>query len=745
MLIGRRCIVTRHRCYRTASTVSLRNKGDDDLVRQVFDAPVSSWRKGLSNTLQRRTGLFGNQYLRTPEGFPRFARDSLRRAEYIAEYVSAHHASMSSPSVIKAFDRLSDTLCSVLDLAEFVRNSHPDRLYIDAAEEAYSILHGFMNTLNTHTGLFSALSHISNTPERAQSLNSQENAVLDVLLSDFYRSGVHLDASSRTKFVELSTAISQLERKVFTDYAPARSEILLPVADAKGLWPSFNTGMMSKDGRSIRVPTQGWEAESALQRLDKGEARKTLMEAMYAPRPDQIENMDSLFKSRAHLAQVVGQECYGTSMLSRQMAKSPQQVEAFLLNSAKGIMAQAESELQLLAELKRRHLQLDTVPELHRWDEDYYSALSIRNGKHRASPDLTPFLSVGTVIQGLSRLFEQLYGVRFVAREPVAGEVWHPDVRRLDVVSEQDGLIGILYCDLFSRSGKDSGLAAHFTVRCGRRTDEGAVLPGEESIDNGMLQGTISGKQYQLPVIALQCDFSPAASNSFASLSFHEVNTLFHEMGHAMHSMLGTTEFQTVSGTRVAADFVELPSQIMESFAEHPSVWPLFARHHKTDQVAPPAQLEQAFKSTTHFPGLTKYRQLVRSLLDQRVHSPIAIDANFSSTHSLQDINRELRLAGTCSTDQTLPWHVQFTHLAGYGATYYSYTFDASLATKIFSTLFKHDPLSRESGEKFRSEALRHGGSKDPWRCLADVLDDPSLSLGDQAAMTKVGSWQVSG
>lgn len=741
---------------RSASSLSPQNRADDDLLRQIFDAPTTTWRKSLKLPFSLQTGLFGNVYLTSPDGFPRFATDSLRKAELLAHYVSENHASMPSRLVVKAFDRLSDTLCSVLDLAEFVRNAHPDTRYIKAAEQAYGILHEFMNTLNTHTGLFAALSHISDTRERLKELTDQEAAVLEILLADFHRSGVHLDGPSRAKFVHLSTQIAQAERKAFTDHDPQAKDILLPVAKAAGLWPNPNHGMMTADGHSIKIPTTGWEADSAMQRLDNSSSRKDLLAAIQKPRDDQLANLDFLFKARGELAHVVGQESYGASILRRQMAKSPEQVEAFLLNLAQKIRPQAQTEWKMLTELKRKHKQLESDPVLHRWDEDYYSAMHMRRHSQRPSADLSPYLSVGTVIQGLSRLFEQLYGIRFVAAELQAGEGWHPDVRRLDVMCEQQGRIGSLYCDLFSRSGKSPGLAAHFTVRCGRLLETDSLLPDEETIATGMLQGQINGKNYQLPVIALQCDFAPAMGNTFASLSFHEVSTLFHEMGHAIHcrsplfcpciraddlAMLGITDYQTVSGTRVVADFVELPSQIMESFAASPSVWPLFARHYRDDTPAPVELLNQTINNSSHLQGLSKYRQFMRSLLDQHYHSSRATLPGFDSTLTLASLERDFGLSPV--DDPVNPWQVQFTHLAGYGGTYYSYIFDKAMADKIYNKIFSQDPLSRRSGENFKNNLLRHGGSRDAWQCLADVLDEPGLASGDKEAMRRVGQWAL--
>lgn len=205
--------------------------------------------------------------------------------------------------------------------------------------------------------------------------------------------------------------------------------------------------------------------------------------------------------------------------------------------------------------------------------------------------------------------------------------------------------------------------------------------------------------------------------------------------------MLGTTAYQTISGTRVAADLVELPSQIMESFAESPPVWPLFARHHTTDVVAPADLLRSTVAWSTHLSGIARHRQFVRALLDQRFHSHLACRDDFDSTAILADLSRTYGLWDP--RDPTFAWQVGFTHLAGYGGTYYSYIFDKAIADRIWIERFERDPLSREAGERFKERLLRHGGGRDPWVCLADVLDEPALAEGDAAAMAMVGQWSL--
>jgi intermediate peptidase len=180
----------------------------------------------------------------------------------------------------------------------------------------------------------------------------------------------------------------------------------------------------------------------------------------------------------------------------------------------------AEANLQPLKEDKQ---QFEGNAPFQVWDRNFYQSRyeRIHQNRHNLYSDpLSPFLSVGTVIQGLSRLFIRLYGIKFVPKETQPGEVWHEDVRRLDVYNE-NGLIGAMYCDIFQRLGKELSPPAHYTIRCSRRVDH-------EDDDAIIRDG------YQLPIIALVCDFSrPGSRPSF--LSWTEVETLFHEMGHALH------------------------------------------------------------------------------------------------------------------------------------------------------------------------------------------------------------------
>ena len=177
-----------------------------------------------------------------------------------------------------------------------------------------------------------------------------------------------------------------------------------------------------------------------------------------------------------------------------------------------------------LEPLRADKLQTEGNALFQMWDRDFYNTRYLRRHIHEHNlleNPITPYLSVGTVIRGLSRLFTRLFGIRLVPKETPPGEVWHPDVRRLDVFDEK-GKIGVIYCDLFYRPGQRQSPPAHYTIRCSRRVDPGEV------------EDALTRDGYQLPIIALKCDFFKDNQGT-GFLTWQEVETLFHEMGHAMH------------------------------------------------------------------------------------------------------------------------------------------------------------------------------------------------------------------
>jgi intermediate peptidase len=726
------------------------SKHDDRTLRQIFDSP-ELWKEfSQASKAGKNIGLFQNRYLTEPKGFEEFANTSLQKAKKLVEKVLGASTVEQYQQLVQDLDRLSDLLCRVIDLSDFVRATHPDPRIQTAAVKAYAMMFEYMNVLNTTTGLAKQLDVAIKQPQEPGRWCEQEKMVADILKRDFAKSAIDLPRAERERFVTLSQEISEVGPD-FVDYmAPAKDHLTFPSSKLKGMDPML-VRQFTQWGQ-VTLPAVGGTPNAALRTVrDEDVRREIFMASRTSSRPT-LERLQTLLRKRAELAKLSNFESYAHLTLEDKMAKSPESVDGFLKAFSRDNRPIVESELALLTQAKIRET---SNRNLQPWDKEYYMSHILSSVRSRSrNPDfLSSYFSLGRVMQGLSRLFTRLYGIRFVPHETLPGETWNSDVRRLDIVSEDHGHVAVLYCDLFSRPGKSPN-PAHFTLRCSREItsselDEASLTSNltsaSEAANDGMAISTSpEGKIMQLPTIALICDFStPTSSKKPSLLSFSEVTTLFHEMGHAIHSILGRTNFQNVSGTRCATDFAELPSVLMEHFAADPDVLGLFAEHFETGQKLPFEMVEEKLILDGKFEGADVENQILLSMLDQSYHSALPLERGFNTTQIYHNIQKEYGVMppdpeGTC-------WQGFFGHLFGYGGTYYSYLFDRVLARRVWSQVFEAGKgggaVNRTNGERFKEGVLRWGGARDPWRCLSDVLRDGRLERGGKEAMGLVGSW----
>ncbi|TAQ84984.1 hypothetical protein B7494_g6692 [Chlorociboria aeruginascens] len=730
-------------------------KHDDRTLRSIFDSP-GFWNEFSYSARQghkgRSLGLFQNRYLTEPQGFKEFANVSMEKAKRIVERIRKASSVEEYKRVVRDMDRLGDLLCRVVDISDFVRVTHPDPRIQTAATEAYGMMFEFMNILNTTTDLNSQLTVAMQMPEVIASWSQEEACVAETLRTDFVKSAIDLPRAERERFVTLSQEISEAGPTFVDNMAPERAKVSFPSSRLKGMDPVL-VRQLTKWGQTS-IPTLGSPATLALRTVQDEDVRKDIYMAIRTSSRQTIERLEDLLTKRVELAKLSKYESYAHLALGDKMAKTPESVDRFLQALSAENKKSVELEMSELVKAKTSDSNALTST-LQAWDRGYYTTqiLSSFPSRTRKSDFLSSYFSLGTVMQGLSRLFTHLYGIRFVPHETMPGETWNSDVRRLDVVSETDGHVAVLYCDLFSRHGKSPN-PAHFTLRCSREitqieleeaksSNNTLFASPEESANDGMAFSASSGVLKQLPTIALICDFATSPDKRPSLLSFNEVQTLFHEMGHAIHSILGRTSFQTVSGTRCATDFAELPSVLMEHFAADPTVLALFARHYQTDEPLPHGLVAERLILNKRFEGADAEDQILLSMVDQAYHSSLPLQASFNTTQIFLDIQRE---HGVLPPDPPgTSWQGFFGHLFGYGSSYYSYLFDRVLAKRIWRVVFKSGHASasidRGNGERMKESVLKWGGSRDPWKCLAEVLQDSRVEGGDEKAMGLVGSW----
>jgi intermediate peptidase len=738
--------------------LSASGKTDDDALRKVFDnAPFwDSFRRGASKA--KPAGIIGNKYLTHPEGFVDFVTITIQRCNAVVQKVSQAETVEEFKYMVKDLDKLSDLLCRVIDLADFVRSTHPNRRFQAMAVKAYHTVFQYMNQLNTTPILYNQLKKASDIPEVFESWTEEERIVARILMEDFARFGIGLDDATRERLVDLSGEIAEVGSQFVEGMTPETLTLKFDSKRMKGLDPNLAKAL-TKWGET-KISTMHHESQAVLRFVEDADVRRETYSAIRTASKSSIARLEKMLKLRAELAQLSGYETFAHMTLENKMAKTPHAVDTFLKALYEDSRPSVLADLEELTELKRSDAHQHNFPDrINAWDKFYYTQkmLATMEGhyKQRTPDSLSAYFSVGTVLQGISRLFTQLYGVRLVPHETAPGEVWEDGVRRLDVMSDTEGRIAVLYCDLFSRPGKTPN-PAHFTLRCSREILSSELeemqhmqhrfdSPIEAATDGMFVSYNAERNTYfQLPTIALICDFSKPASPRPTLLNIHDVRTLFHEMGHALHSILGRTALQNVSGTRCATDIAELPSVLMEHFAFCPHVLGLYARHWETDAPLPMQALEKRIAIDNRNGYTDLESQILLAMLDQAYHSTNPLDPKFNSTNVYHDVYN--RYASVPEPKNTT-WQGFFGHLFGYGATYYSYLFDRAIAAKIWKDVFQEGKgegsLNRENGELYKNELLKWGGGRDGWQCLAGVLKDEKLAEGGERAMREVGRWGI--
>ncbi|GMM27743.1 metalloendopeptidase [Martiniozyma asiatica (nom. inval.)] len=678
----------------------------------------------FSTSLSRKA-LFGNPYLSSPKGLQRFTNETLVHAKALTSHLLTNSDNVS---YIRDLDRLSDMLCRVIDLCEFIRVAHPNSSFVKVAEDSHNIMFEYMNVLNTSFGLFKRLDDIVKNEQIWNSLSDEEKSVGKLLHLDFLKSGINMNDETKNKFIELSSYIALIGQEFNNGVnEPKETQIVIP----RGNWkdndiPSDYKKYVSKswDG-SLKIPIYGSTPFGILSTTPNRTIRKLIWSGLHSVPDSQLQLLQSMLKGRSALSMIMGSDNYAEYSLMDKMAESSENVMKFLMQLKQKLEPKVKLEIEKLTSFDPQLSQLDPI-QIKPWDRDYLIANYLSKQKSQNIVDLSKYFSLNTVMNGLSNLFYSIYGIKFKNVELNEEDTWHKDVKKIEAIDKNGQKIGNLYLDLYHRLNKTSH-PAHFTVVCSRQiapvelTDQFSW--SEKSVE------TISqsnGDIYQLPSICLVCNYSPDLNTGETFLSIDQIGTLFHEMGHAMHSLLGRTKLHNVSGTRCVTDFVELPSILNETFAKDIRVLCWMGKHYKTGESVEihKSALEQHLRNEALLKYTESYSQVKMALLDQLVHSNAPVDG---SPNEIVEMYHQLERK-TYFADDISNWPGKFGHLFTYGSLYYSYLLDRSLADHVWDKLFEKDPWCRKGGEKFRMEVLEWGGSRDAWKCVDKVVGD-NLSM----------------
>ncbi|KAM9389852.1 mitochondrial intermediate peptidase [Phaethornis superciliosus] len=647
-------------------------------VGAAFDAKQQQQRQARG----RETGLFGVPELSCPEGFQEAQDKALQESEQLVQKACS---TPPGPETVMIFDQLSDALCRVADLADFVKIAHPDFAFREAAEEACRNIGTVVEKLNTDVELCQSLRRLLADEVVMSSLDPETRRVAELFMFDFEISGIHLDEEKRKKAVNLHVRILDLCNEFLIGTH-------LPNKIDKHVLPEHIRYNFTAEGNYLQVAGLHADCPDDL-------VREAAYKIFLYPNAEQLGRLEELLASRNSLAQLVGYNTFAHRALQGTMAKDPETVRQFLEKLSDQLSKRTQKDFEIMTKMKMKLNPHNS--KLMPWDHPYYSG-ALRAERYNVDPGLyCPFFSLGACMEGLNSLFSKLLGISLYAEQTQRGEVWSEDVRKLAVVHETEGLLGYIYCDFFQRPDKPHQ-DCHFTVRGGRLKENG---------------------EYQLPVVVLMLSLPHSARGAPTLLSPGMMENLFHEMGHAMHSMLGRTRYQHVTGTRCSTDFAEVPSILMEYFANDYRVVNQFARHYKTGQPLPKNMVSRLCESKKVCAAADMQLQVFYAALDQIYHGKHPLKK--STTEILKETQE--KIYGLPYVPNTA-WQLRFSHLVGYGAKYYSYLMSRAVASMVWKQCFAQNPFDRAMGERYRREMLAHGGGKEPILMVQAMLQkSPSV------------------
>ena len=651
------------------------------------------WQQRTSTQIQS-TGLFDNTTLSKPDGFQTSAHEAIRKSMLLVDEINSR-AGSPGIEIIDKMDELSDTLCRVADLAECIRQVHPDQEVMGRAQEACLEISNYVEQLNTNTGLHRALRALMDHKEFGN-YDEVTRRTAEVFMHDFEISGIHLESTLREELVQLNSQILELS---YLFSKNATLPVHVPASDC----PPYLREHFSGDSQVVQVDHVPMSSPNS-------KLRMLSYLVYYGIQPSQIEILEKLLSYRHKLASIVGYPTYAHRVLKTSMAADPDTVMSFLQQLKTKIQPLVEKEVEEMLTLKREISSKSPDDEqfehdvLRPWD---YLFLSTEAQK-RCLPDnprkIRSWFSLDDCLHGLDHLFYSLFNVNLKQVPTKPGEVWDPHVRKIAFIHEQEGLLGYTYGDFFTRPGKLVS-DCHFMIQGGRELSPSLEGGGKSS--------------YQLPIIALCCSFDPPASGSSPCLlSQHSVENLFHEMGHALHSIVGRAKYQNITGTRCSTDFAEVPSILMEYFLNDSQVLSSFARHYKTGEPLP-ADLMDTFQMSQHFfPAFQMQTQLFFAMMDLHFHMVYPSQDRASIMDTYAQLHSEYspseHVNGTA-------WFLRFNHICSYGAKYYSYLWSRAVASLIWNSCFIQDPFSNTSGQKLHN-MLQHGGGIDPNTLVGEML-----------------------
>ncbi|MBI9055587.1 MAG: Zn-dependent oligopeptidase [Bacteroidales bacterium] len=595
-------------------------------------------------------------------------------------------------NTVRALDDVYNNLLKVNEVVSLLAYVHPNDEIRNECLNSIGVFGKFFNEISLSDDLYGAIKDYSKSAE-AQNLIGPEKKYLKETVEEFERNGFALPKEKRTELKVIQDKLSDLGIQFDSNISSYQDFLIASEEQMEGLPEDYKKSHRQEDG-TYKIGLEYPSYVPFMKYSTSDEARKELTKKYKNTAADKnLDVLKQILIEREKLALLLGYKTFAEYRTENRMAKNPQNVWDFENSLKEKVRAKAERDYNELLEVKRAYTKDNTVKTIEAWEASFYNNILLKEKYELDNQKLKEYFEVGNVINGLFKISQHLYGVKFEQVENAS--VWHKDVLFYEV-KENDKLIARFYLDLYPRENKYNHAACF------------GMIPGKKVNDD-----------YQIPTASLVCNFPKATEDMPALMPHNDVETFFHEFGHLMHDLLTKAELASQAGTNVARDFVEMPSQIFENWAWDYEALSLFANHYKTGDLLPKELHEKMLAAKNVGSGLQVLQQVFYGSLDMTYHDKYDANGSKNTSSLVEDLQNDITMF---KFQEGTHFEAGFGHLNGYAAGYYSYLWALVFADDMFSVFEQNGIMDQATGLKLKEIVLERGSTIEEMEIVKEFL-----------------------
>ena len=619
-------------------------------------------------------------------------------------------------NTILAYENSGRLLDRVSNVFFGLTSAHKTPGIAEAQKKVMPLLTDLDNEISFNQKLFERIKYVYD--HEFNKLKGEDKRLTEVIYKGFVRSGALLSPEKMERMKQINTRISDLQEQ-FGNLLPAATNNAVVWVNSKeelaGL-SDADIAQCKKDAESLGnkapycIVIVNTTQQAILTNLQNRELRrKVYMASIHRadgtdPKFNTFPIVTEIAKLRAEKGQLMGYSTYADYSLEKTMAKNAKNVNNFLQSLIKEYAPKADAETREIEAYAQKSEGKDF--KLQPYDRFYYSAKMKKEMLNISDDEIKPYFNVDSVqINGVFYAAHRVYGLNFKQRKDIP--TYHPDMKVFEVSDKNGKPIALFYSDYFRRPTKRGGA---WMSAFAKQSD----------------------KWGQLPIIYNVCNNAKAPEGQPTLITWDEVCTMFHEFGHALHGMLSKCGYNTLSGTAVARDFVEMPSQFNESFASIPEIFDHYARHTETGAAMPADLKERMLKSISFQPAYALGENLAATCLDLAWHelTPDEIPSPYMAGAFEKEALNNVGLLNSQIPPRYSTTYFNHVWGGGYAAGYYSYLWTEVLAVNVADYFAKHGALDPAIGQAFRDKVLSRGNTKDQMEMFTDFtgMKEPDAS-----------------